>query len=153
MLRVQKVKRNGTNCEEVPSDLSVHEGLLWNEDCDLLSAPTREIAEHLYVQHVMSPRLGSNHVDAGVSIYITLSLKSSKTFLNFYLNILTTSQVRVLVSRDFLESIEKNALSQRPSWRVSDADVNTQCDYALLISDHSVFPQGISYFLFEKVKI
>lgn len=32
---------------------------------DLLSAPTREIAEHLYVQDVMSPLLGSNHVDAG----------------------------------------------------------------------------------------
>ncbi|KAI3788741.1 hypothetical protein L2E82_01514 [Cichorium intybus] len=116
VLRVQKVKRNGTNCEEVPSDLSIHEGLLWNGDCDLLSAPTREIAEHLYVQHVMSPLLGSNHVDAGV---------------------------RVLVSRNFLESIQKNVLSQRPSWRVSDADVNTQCDYALLISDHSVFPQAL----------
>ncbi|XP_023741555.1 inositol-pentakisphosphate 2-kinase isoform X1 [Lactuca sativa] len=116
VLRVQKVKRNGTNYEEVPSDLSVHEGLFWNEDCDLLSAPTREIAEHLYVQHVMSPRLGSNHVDAGV---------------------------RVLVSRDFLEAVAKNVFSQRPSWRVTDADVNTQCDYALLISDHSVFPQAL----------
>lgn len=29
------------------------------------------------------------------------------------------------------------------SWRVTDADVNTQCDYALLISDHSVFPQAL----------
>ncbi|KAI3504417.1 hypothetical protein L1887_25878 [Cichorium endivia] len=66
VLRVQKVNRNGTNCEEVSSDLSIHEGLLWNGDCDLLSAPTREIAEHIYVQHVMSPLLGSNHVDARV---------------------------------------------------------------------------------------
>ncbi|KAI3526787.1 hypothetical protein L1887_06050 [Cichorium endivia] len=34
--------------------------------CDLLSAPTREIADHIYVQHVKSPLLGSNHVDARV---------------------------------------------------------------------------------------
>ncbi|XP_071704263.1 inositol-pentakisphosphate 2-kinase-like [Rutidosis leptorrhynchoides] len=114
VLRVQKVKRNGTNCEEISSALSVHECLLWKEDCELLSAPTREIAEHLYVQNVMSPLLGSNHVDAGI---------------------------RVLVSRDFLELVGKNVLSQRPSCRVNDADVNTKCDYALLISDHSVFPQ------------
>ncbi|XP_076893121.1 inositol-pentakisphosphate 2-kinase-like [Bidens hawaiensis] len=116
VLRVQKVKKNGISCEELSSDLSVHEVLLWKEDCDLLSAPTREIAEHLYVQHVMRPLLGSNHVDAGV---------------------------RVLVSSDFLEALGNNILSQRPSWRVDDADVNTQCNYALLISDHSVFPQAL----------
>ncbi|KAI7751745.1 hypothetical protein M8C21_015694 [Ambrosia artemisiifolia] len=116
VLRVQKVKKNGISCEELSSALSVHECLLWKEDCDLLSAPTREIAEHLYVQHVMRPLLGSDHVDAGV---------------------------RVLVSRDFLEALGKNILSQRPSWRVNDADVNTQCDYALLISDHSVFPHAL----------
>lgn len=116
VLRVQKVKRNGTNCEEVSSALSVHECLLWKQDCDLLSAPTREIAEHLYVQHVMRPLLGSNHVDAGI---------------------------RIFVSRDFLNSVRKDVLSWRPSWRVDDADVNTQCDHALLISDHSVFPQAL----------
>nr|XP_043607382.1 inositol-pentakisphosphate 2-kinase-like [Erigeron canadensis]XP_043607383.1 inositol-pentakisphosphate 2-kinase-like [Erigeron canadensis]XP_043607384.1 inositol-pentakisphosphate 2-kinase-like [Erigeron canadensis]XP_043607385.1 inositol-pentakisphosphate 2-kinase-like [Erigeron canadensis] len=116
VLRVQKVKRNGTNCEELSSVLSEHECLLWKEDCDLLAAPTREIAEHLYVQDIMSPLLGSDHVDAGI---------------------------RVLVSRDFLESLGKSILSQRPSWRVNDADVNTQCDYALVISDHSVFPQAL----------
>ncbi|KAJ9567159.1 LOW QUALITY PROTEIN: hypothetical protein OSB04_003125, partial [Centaurea solstitialis] len=114
VLRVQK--RNGTNCEEVSSDLSVHECLLWKQDCDLLSAQTREIAEHLYVQHVVKPLLGSGHVDAGV---------------------------RIFVSRDFLNSVRKDVLSWRPSWRVDDADVNTQCNYALLISDHSVFSQAL----------
>ncbi|KAD4385551.1 hypothetical protein E3N88_25720 [Mikania micrantha] len=115
VLRVQKIKKSGISFETLSSTLSVHECLLWKEDCDLLSAPTREIAEHLYVQHVMRPLLGSSHVDSGI---------------------------RVLVSRDFLEALGKNILSQRPSWRVDDADVNTHCDYALLMSDHSVFPQG-----------
>lgn len=116
VLRVPKVKKDETNCEELTSYLSEHECLLWKEDCDLLSAPTREIAKHLYVQYVMCPLLGSNHVDAGI---------------------------RILVSMDFLKAIERNTLSQRPSWRVDQADVNTQCDYALLISDHSVFPQPL----------
>ncbi|KAI7741629.1 hypothetical protein M8C21_017638 [Ambrosia artemisiifolia] len=115
VLRVEKVKKNGISCEELSSALSIDESLLWKEDCDLLPAPTSEIAKHLYVQHVMCLLLGADHVDAGV---------------------------RVLVSGDFLEALGKNILSQRPSWRVNDADVNTQCDYALLISDHSVFPQG-----------
>ncbi|KAK7842717.1 inositol-pentakisphosphate 2-kinase [Quercus suber] len=48
--------------------------------------------------------------------------------------------MRVLVSREFLELIEKNVLCERPAWRVDAAKVDTDCDSALLMSDHSLFP-------------
>jgi inositol-pentakisphosphate 2-kinase len=51
-------------------------------------------------------------------------------------------QMRVLVSREFLELIEKNVICQRPASRVDAAKVDTECDSALLMSDHSVFPHG-----------
>lgn len=51
-------------------------------------------------------------------------------------------QIRILVSREFLEAVEKKVLPQRPSWRVDAARVNPLCDSALLIADHSVFPHG-----------
>lgn len=51
-------------------------------------------------------------------------------------------QMRVLVSREFLESIEKNVICQRPASRVDAAKVDTECDSVLLMSDHSVFPHG-----------
>ena len=43
-----------------------HESLLWGKFEGIVSAPTKEIAEHVYVQKVMCPLLGSEHVDAGV---------------------------------------------------------------------------------------
>ncbi|CAK9176392.1 unnamed protein product [Ilex paraguariensis] len=116
VLRIQKVSRNESHCEKCPLALNMHECLLWKETKNLVSAPTREIAEQLYVQHVMSPLLGSEHVDAGI---------------------------RILVSREFLEAVEKNVHCQRPSWRVDAAMVNPLCDSALLISDHAFFPHGI----------
>ncbi|KAJ9674772.1 hypothetical protein PVL29_023980 [Vitis rotundifolia] len=70
----------------------------------------------MFVQNVMAPLLGSQHIDAGI---------------------------RVLVPREFLESVEKNVLCQRPAWRIEAAKVNTNCDHALLLSDHSVFPHSI----------
>ncbi|THG22627.1 hypothetical protein TEA_015936 [Camellia sinensis var. sinensis] len=128
VLRIQKAPRNGSPRCESPrygSDnednhsaelaLTTDECLLWKEIEDLGSAPSREIAEQLYVQHIITPLLGSEHVDAGI---------------------------RVHVSSEFLELVEKNVLCQRPSWRVDAAKVNPLCDYALLISDHSIFPQG-----------
>ena len=39
---------------------------LWKETEELVSAPTRKIADQLYVQRVLRPLLGSGHVDAGV---------------------------------------------------------------------------------------
>ncbi|PSS31320.1 Inositol-pentakisphosphate 2-kinase [Actinidia chinensis var. chinensis] len=120
VLRIQKAPRNGSprfgsDSEDGHSSLTTDECLLWKETKDLVSAPTRKIAEQLYVQHVITPLLGSGHVDPGI---------------------------RVLVTREFLESVEKNVLCQRPSWRVDAAKVNTLNNSALLISDHSVFPHG-----------
>ncbi|KAF7137566.1 hypothetical protein RHSIM_Rhsim07G0021400 [Rhododendron simsii] len=120
VLRIQKAPRiesprNGYDSEDSHSALTNDECLLWRETEDLVSAPTREIAEQLYVQHVISPLLGYEHVDAGN---------------------------RVFLSKEFLKAVEKNILSQRPSQRVDAGMVNAQCDFALLLSDHSVFPYG-----------
>ncbi|XAR61729.1 Inositol-pentakisphosphate 2-kinase [Bertholletia excelsa] len=118
VLRIQKASRDGSprfgsDYANDHSALTTDECLLWKEMEDLVSAPTREIAELLYVKHVMRPLLGS--IDAGT---------------------------RVIVSLEFLESVEKSILSQRPSWRVDAAKVNTLCDSALLMSDHTGFPHG-----------
>ncbi|CAN6722254.1 unnamed protein product [Malus baccata var. baccata] len=48
---------------------------------------------------------------------------------------------RVPVSREFLESVEKNVISQRPASRVDATKVDTQSDTVLLMSDHSLFPR------------
>lgn len=48
-------------------------------------------------------------------------------------------QVRVAVSRDFLELVEKNVLSSRPAWRVNASSIDNTADAALLIADHSLF--------------
>lgn len=50
--------------------------------------------------------------------------------------------MHVLVSEEFLRSVENNILGNRPSWRVDAARVNTFCDSALVMSDHSFFPRG-----------
>lgn len=50
--------------------------------------------------------------------------------------------MRVHVSREFLESVGMNVICQRPAWRVDAAKVDMQCDSALLITDHSLFPHG-----------
>lgn len=51
-------------------------------------------------------------------------------------------QMRVLVSREFLESVEKNVICQRPAWRVDAAKADTDRDSVLLLTDHSLFPGG-----------
>ncbi|KAI3959051.1 hypothetical protein MKX01_023727 [Papaver californicum] len=116
VLRIQKVPKFKEQYTVGTSDFSVHEKILWKDLFDLDTCSSRDDAEHLYVQNVMIPLLGSEHVDAGV---------------------------RVSVSHGFLEAIEKDNLSERPCWRVDAAKVNNLCDSALLISDHIVFPDGI----------
>ncbi|XP_059634622.1 inositol-pentakisphosphate 2-kinase-like [Cornus florida] len=115
VLRIRKAPRNSTECENSCPALTMHECLLWKDANSLVSAPTREIAKQLFVRHVMCPLLGSEYVDAGI---------------------------RVLVSREFLESIENKVLGYRPACRVDAAKVNIFCDSALLMSDHSIFPHG-----------
>jgi inositol-pentakisphosphate 2-kinase len=48
-------------------------------------------------------------------------------------------QVRVSVSKDFLEIVGKNVLSARPAWRVNASAIDTNANSALLISHHSLF--------------
>lgn len=50
--------------------------------------------------------------------------------------------MRVPASKEFLESVENNVICQRPASRVDAAKVDTQCDSALLMSDHSLFHRG-----------
>ncbi|KAL9663735.1 hypothetical protein QQ045_019126 [Rhodiola kirilowii] len=115
VLRVQKAPQNGSGDLIIFTELTAKERLLWNDVKGIISAETLDVAAQYYVKDVMTPLLGNEHVDAGV-------------------------QVRV--SREFLESIDKNVLPHRPTWRVHAARVNPLCDSALLISDHSVFQHG-----------
>ncbi|XP_048129872.1 inositol-pentakisphosphate 2-kinase-like [Rhodamnia argentea] len=116
VLRIQKAPENETHCSNGSLSFSKHELLLWKDFEELVQSPTKEIAAQQYAQHVISPLLGSKHVDAGI---------------------------RVLVSREFLEEIERNIKSHRPDWRIDAAMVDTLKQSALLISDHSLFPHGI----------
>lgn len=50
--------------------------------------------------------------------------------------------MHVLVTREFLELVEKNVSGQRPAWRVEAARVDAHCDFGLLMSDHSLFAYG-----------
>ena len=53
-------------------------------------------------------------------------------------------QVRVGISRDFLELVEKNVLNSRPAWRVNASSIDNTADAALLIADHSLFSGKLS---------
>ncbi|KAJ0087309.1 hypothetical protein Patl1_09189 [Pistacia atlantica] len=121
-MRIQKVPRNRTakqpvkECVNGSSVLERHDQLVWRDYEELVLASNKETLEQLYIQHVMSPLLGPKHVDAGM---------------------------RVLVTREFLEYVQKDALCQRPALRVDAAEVDAHCDSVLLLSDHTLFPQGI----------
>ncbi|KAK6131240.1 hypothetical protein DH2020_035021 [Rehmannia glutinosa] len=88
VLRIQKVPNNGSKSENGHSALTKHECLLWGEFEGIVSAPTREIAEQLYVKNI-----------------------------------------RVLVSKEFLEAVEDKVLRQRPSWRVDAAKISQISKY------------------------
>ncbi|XP_047341935.1 inositol-pentakisphosphate 2-kinase-like [Impatiens glandulifera] len=118
VLRIQKadnksLPRNGLVCDNAHLVLSSDECLVWNKTLGLESNPSKEVAQQVYIQRIMQPLLGTEHVDAGV---------------------------QVLVSREFLELIEKNVHHERPSWRVDASKIDTLCDSAVLISDHCIFP-------------
>lgn len=49
----------------------MHECHLWKNVNELVSAPSKEIADHIFVQRVMCPLLGSKYVDAGVCFAYT----------------------------------------------------------------------------------
>ncbi|CAB4267525.1 unnamed protein product [Prunus armeniaca] len=115
VMRLQKAPINGSKSMNSPTALTMHERLLWKDTEDIVATSNKELACQLFVKHIMSPLLGSTHVDSGM---------------------------RVPASKEFLESVEKNIICQRPASRVDAAKVDTQCDSVLLMSDHSLFPRG-----------
>ncbi|XP_010539888.1 PREDICTED: inositol-pentakisphosphate 2-kinase isoform X2 [Tarenaya hassleriana] len=116
-MRIQKMPKDGNENSNDNNDtgLTSHEKLVWREVEELVSCQDKEVAEHMYVKLVMSPLLGPKHVDAGT---------------------------RLLVAREFLESVEENVVSQRPSWRVDAAKVDTLRSSVLLMDDHTLFTCG-----------
>ena len=69
-MRIQKSQRKGKSGVHGSGTLTTHERLLWRENKELTASPNGETVDQLYVKHVMSPLLGSKHVDAGVWILI-----------------------------------------------------------------------------------
>lgn len=67
MLRIQKASRKVAPGSE--QWLNGHERLIWKDNPDILSSPSKEIAQQMFVQNVMTPRLGSQHIDAGVCLF------------------------------------------------------------------------------------
>ncbi|XP_020425159.1 inositol-pentakisphosphate 2-kinase [Prunus persica] len=118
VMRLQKAPVNGSKSMNSPTALTVHERLLWKDTEDIVATSNKELACQLFVKHIMSPLLGSTYVDSGM---------------------------RVSASKEFLESVEKNIISQRPASRVDAAKVDTECDSVLLMSDHSLFPRGFFF--------
>ncbi|KAH9693072.1 Inositol-pentakisphosphate 2-kinase [Citrus sinensis] len=122
VLRIPKAWRNGkpeeslAQCVNGGSVFGKHEQLLWGDNQELLSSSSKETMEQMYVEKIMSPLLGPKYIDAGMCVRVT---------------------------REFLESVQKNVTGQRPAWRVDAADIKIPCDSVLLMSDHTLFPQGI----------
>ncbi|KAF8091853.1 hypothetical protein N665_0433s0020 [Sinapis alba] len=119
VIRIQKAPKadKTVNGGVAASVLTNYEQLLWREYRELVSSPNKEVVEQRYVKDVIIPLLGPKHIDAGV---------------------------RVSVSKEFLESVDKKVTKQRPTWRVNAANVDTTHDSALLLNDHSLFSLGIS---------
>ncbi|KAJ0252528.1 Inositol-pentakisphosphate 2-kinase [Hirschfeldia incana] len=114
VIRIQKAPKSDKANKTV---LTSDEQLLWREHKELVSSPNKEVVEQRYVKDVIIPLLGPKHIDPGV---------------------------RVSVSKEFLESVDKKVTKQRPPWRVNAANVDTSHDSALILNDHSLFSQGIS---------
>ncbi|ESQ44797.1 hypothetical protein EUTSA_v10003206mg [Eutrema salsugineum] len=124
VIRIQKAPKNDkanksviVSANGVVSVLTSDEQLLWRDNKELISSTNKEVLEQRYVKHVIIPLMGPKHVDAGV---------------------------RVSVSKEFLQAVDKKVTKQRPPWRVNAANVDTSHDSALILNDHSLFPQGIS---------
>lgn len=65
-MRIQKAPINGSQRARSPTAFSKYEYLLWGDIGNLVSSSDRDTAAQTFVQRVMSPLLGSKHVDAGV---------------------------------------------------------------------------------------
>ncbi|EOA35203.1 hypothetical protein CARUB_v10020353mg [Capsella rubella] len=116
VMRIMKWPKNGNeNGDTNGNGLTTHEKLIWGENKDLVSCQNKEIVEYLYVKHVMRPLLGHKHVNAGI---------------------------RLLVSKEFLESATKIVSSQRFPWRANAANADTNRSSVLLMDDMTLFDHG-----------
>lgn len=61
--------------------------------------------------------------------------------------------MRLLVAKEFLESVEKIVTSQRPSWRADAASVDTNRSSVLLMDDLTLFAHGKSSFVYIQLLI
>ena len=61
------------------------ERLIWKDDPDILSSPLKEIAQQMFVQSVMAPLLGSQHIDAGVRLFLCFFLIMCAFFFFLFL--------------------------------------------------------------------
>ncbi|CAN6804433.1 unnamed protein product [Brassica oleracea] len=117
MMRIQKMPNDGKedNGNTSGNGLTSHEKVIWGECKELVSCQNKEIVEFLFVKHVMRPMLGHKHVNPGM---------------------------RLLVAKEFLESVENIVTSQRPSWRADAASVDTNRNSVLLMDDLTLFAHG-----------
>lgn len=68
-MRLRKAPKNYKQGVKTLEALTEHERLVWKDVDELETSPTKEVAEQLYVKHVMKPLLGSKYVDAGVRCF------------------------------------------------------------------------------------
>lgn len=83
-MRIHKAPENGTHCSNGSLSFSKHERLLWKDFEELVQSPTKEIAAQQYARHVISPLLGSKHVDAGVCALVLVLFFSRVDSQNLY---------------------------------------------------------------------
>lgn len=95
--------------------LSVEEQSIWSGWPEVVSVNSKEILAQAYVQHIIGPLLGSEYVDPGTLIR---------------------------VSEGFLDALEQQISNKRPALRIEAAKIDLQSDFALLMSDHSLFLRG-----------
>ncbi|KAH9319519.1 hypothetical protein KI387_021288 [Taxus chinensis] len=120
VLRVQKTAPmvpNGCSLEMNASLLSTEEQALWSDLREVVAVNLKELLAQAYAQHVIGSLLGSDHVDPGTP---------------------------VCVSKEFLEALDQNIYDRRPSWRIEATKINLQSGFALLMSDHASFSQGLN---------
>eukprot|EP00250_Pteridium_aquilinum_P011068 c19817_g1_i1 orf=550-1965(-) len=111
-LDAKHLKSSKVVCEPGQLVLTEEEQKVWADWPSVATAMSLETLIKAYTRDVMSPLLGSEHVDPGVL---------------------------VRVSREFLETVACNVHHARPSSRANASQIDILSSSALLISDHSVF--------------
>ncbi|KAF6146485.1 hypothetical protein GIB67_037785 [Kingdonia uniflora] len=107
--------------------------------------------EHRVVDKTCTLECGGSEINRKTSDSMELVLEGSDVGIWVYkgkgaqtlFSVVMTDQILILLERQFLEAVKNNILCQGPAWRVNASKVNPLYDSVLLISDHSIFPDGI----------